>query len=287
MILEVQNNRLDAKWICSDGVIRDKFTMMKDVNVKKTYSIRLGESASLTASFNGTYTWMPGGETTQTIAVTPQAVGSYTYMVKDNYSCISDTFTLNVAAAAPLPVTWGAVKGWFDAGVKEVKLQWQTLQETNTDRFDVERSSDGTGFKTIGTIHAAGNNSGKSEYRFSDNTIDYTAPVYYYRIRQVDKDGKSVSSSLLTVSLTINTSSFDVQIVPNPGANSEMKIRLSGRRNVSANIRLLDNAGRIVVQKQMVLNATLQQFIPAIRQGVYFLTVTTPDGIITKRVVIK
>ena len=30
-MLEVQGNRLDLKWICSDGEIRDHFTMMKDV----------------------------------------------------------------------------------------------------------------------------------------------------------------------------------------------------------------------------------------------------------------
>ncbi len=31
-ILEIQGNRLDLKWICADGVIRDQFTMMKNVN---------------------------------------------------------------------------------------------------------------------------------------------------------------------------------------------------------------------------------------------------------------
>ncbi|HCN84588.1 MAG TPA: metallophosphoesterase, partial [Sphingobacteriaceae bacterium] len=31
VMLEVQGNKLDLKWICSDGQIRDHFTMMKDV----------------------------------------------------------------------------------------------------------------------------------------------------------------------------------------------------------------------------------------------------------------
>src|SRR4051794_38246004 len=32
MVIEIEDNRLDAKWVCSDGVIRDRFTIMKDVN---------------------------------------------------------------------------------------------------------------------------------------------------------------------------------------------------------------------------------------------------------------
>jgi hypothetical protein len=29
--MEVDGNKLDVKWICADGKIRDHFTMMKDV----------------------------------------------------------------------------------------------------------------------------------------------------------------------------------------------------------------------------------------------------------------
>ena len=31
-ILDVQDNKLELKWICADGVIRDQFTMMKELN---------------------------------------------------------------------------------------------------------------------------------------------------------------------------------------------------------------------------------------------------------------
>ncbi len=49
-MLEVNANRLDLKWVCSDGVIRDRFTIMKNVNKKTTIRVKKGKSATLTAS---------------------------------------------------------------------------------------------------------------------------------------------------------------------------------------------------------------------------------------------
>lgn len=52
-ILEVEGNRLDLKWICEDGVIRDHFTMMKNVSQKTTIKIKKGQTATLKASYVG------------------------------------------------------------------------------------------------------------------------------------------------------------------------------------------------------------------------------------------
>jgi hypothetical protein len=100
MMLEVQNNRMDAKWICADGVIRDQFTIMKNINVKNTYTIKEGDTVALSASFNGRYTWTASADTTKTIRVHP--TDTTTYVVKDNYDCVADSFTVNVI---PKPVT--------------------------------------------------------------------------------------------------------------------------------------------------------------------------------------
>jgi hypothetical protein len=95
MILEVQGNRLDAKWICADGVIRDKFTMMKDVNKVDTTTVFSGVSDTLTASWTGTYAWNSGA-TTQSINIAPNADTLIT--VKDNTTstCLTDSHLINV-----------------------------------------------------------------------------------------------------------------------------------------------------------------------------------------------
>ncbi len=96
--LEIEANRLDAKWVCADGSVKDKFTLVKDVSIKKNISITKGNSISLNASWIGNYNWT-GGATTRSIKVTPAA--SATYIVKDAVNCLADTFIVSVTLPRP------------------------------------------------------------------------------------------------------------------------------------------------------------------------------------------
>jgi hypothetical protein len=95
-MLEVNENRLDLKWICADGEIRDSFTMMKNVNKKQTIRIRRGETAVLTASYVGNYKWSAGNQATRSISVSPTSRRSK-YIVKDEHSCVQDEFEVIVS----------------------------------------------------------------------------------------------------------------------------------------------------------------------------------------------
>ncbi|HZE85059.1 MAG TPA: metallophosphoesterase, partial [Puia sp.] len=103
-ILEVQGNRLELKWICADGVIRDRFTMMKNVNQRQVISIKKGETVRLAASFTGAYHWNAAGSGSKagsknfpdekSIEVSPASNTVYT--VKDNFNCLKDSFEVKV-----------------------------------------------------------------------------------------------------------------------------------------------------------------------------------------------
>lgn len=95
-ILEVDDNRLDLKWICADGVIRDQFTMMKNVNRVTRINHKRGAPLTLTASFVGNYVWSDG-QTTRSIRVNPKKKGVTTYTVHDQYGCLKDTFEVTVS----------------------------------------------------------------------------------------------------------------------------------------------------------------------------------------------
>jgi hypothetical protein len=95
-LLEVEENRLDLKWICADGTIRDQFTMMKEVNKHHDIRIKKNESATLTASFIGKYKWNKGDASTRSITVNPTASVTR-YTVTDPYNNLKDTFTVYVS----------------------------------------------------------------------------------------------------------------------------------------------------------------------------------------------
>lgn len=94
-ILEVQGNRLDLKWICADGVERDHFTMMKQVNKNTKYRVKRGKSLTLTASYVGNYQWSKSRETGRSITIMPKA-GTTVYTVSDTNGCLKDTFEVTV-----------------------------------------------------------------------------------------------------------------------------------------------------------------------------------------------
>ncbi|MFI5128421.1 MAG: purple acid phosphatase family protein [Chitinophagales bacterium] len=95
-LLEIEGNRIDMKWICADGVIRDQFTLMKNVNKRSTITVKRGQSVELKASFVGQYRWEGSNKTTRSITIKPRP-GTSVYKVKDPSNCIEDVFTVNVS----------------------------------------------------------------------------------------------------------------------------------------------------------------------------------------------
>lgn len=95
LILEVQQNRLDVKWLGADGLIRDHFTMMKDVNRTRTIRAREGEPVTLTASFVADYKWSGTRATTRSLTVVPRR-GRHRYSVTDRQGYLKDVFNVIV-----------------------------------------------------------------------------------------------------------------------------------------------------------------------------------------------
>lgn len=90
-IVEIRENRLDLKWICADGVIRDQFTIMKNVNKTTRINCKKGEQVTLTASYIGDYRWNKSAGNSRSITIKPSS-GKTVYEVKDPYSCVKDVF---------------------------------------------------------------------------------------------------------------------------------------------------------------------------------------------------
>ncbi|HNP22760.1 MAG TPA: T9SS type A sorting domain-containing protein [Panacibacter sp.] len=68
-------------------------------------------------------------------------------------------------------------------------LAWATAQEINTDRFDIQRSGNGREFASIATIKTYNNGKTENEYHYTD--LSPLKQSNYYRLKLVDKDGKS------------------------------------------------------------------------------------------------
>ncbi|UEG51084.1 metallophosphoesterase family protein [Ferruginibacter lapsinanis] len=101
---EVDSNRLDAKFVSySTGpltpVVRDSFTIFKDVNKVKEIVVLKDSPLVLSASWRGAYVWPGNGNVvTQSVSPSTAVAGNFNYSVRDKYNCIKDSFYVTVVS---------------------------------------------------------------------------------------------------------------------------------------------------------------------------------------------
>lgn len=283
LMLEIEASRLDLKWINADGGIRDRFTMMKEVGNRHTYHLNLGQSIELKASYIGNYTWSTT-ENEPAIIATPTIEGTNVYTVKDNFDCITDTF--DIVASAVLPVDWGSIKGWHNLKEKANYLEWETLRERGNNSFSIERSENGIDFYHVGNQPAAASPDQKQVYRYIDRSLIISGRQYYYRIKQTDIDGRFDYSAVVKIKSVASLSALEMIIQPNPANSDNMQISLTENYNGKIQVLVTNVVGKIVLQKNFLLNKHPQRFLPKVLPGVYIVTATAADFKISRSVVI-
>jgi hypothetical protein len=117
LYFEVEGNRLSGKWISGDGIIRDNFTIMKDVNKTTNLNIPSGTPTQLTASWIGNYNWNTS-ETTKMITITPASNSTYT--VNDGFGCLNDVFNVTVSGGARSLFTEASIEASVGGSVKVI-----------------------------------------------------------------------------------------------------------------------------------------------------------------------
>ena len=98
VLLEVNDNRLDAKFINAGGTVSDQFTIVKNAGKKTTYSVCANQPLVLTPSWPATVQWFPLGVTQNSVTINP--VVPTVYYSYDALSCIKDTFVINITPVA-------------------------------------------------------------------------------------------------------------------------------------------------------------------------------------------
>ncbi len=130
----------------------------------------------------------------------------------------------------------------------EAELKWTTATEINNSHFEIERSFDSeNSFIKIGKVKGLGNSNLLKSYQYFDelNLMDISATTIYYRLKQVDYDGKFEYSPV--VSLNLNETKNGETIVVNPNPFKD-EIKISGVRELSS-LKLYDPSGKEIMNK--------------------------------------
>lgn len=154
-------------------------------------------------------------------------------------------------------------------------LTWNTLTESNSDYFLIERSSNGIYFESIVKLLAAGNSDHMIAYTFADEAP--ASGSNYYRLQAVDRDGAATISKVAT--LTFSELGNSLQVYPNPFSN-HLVLRLErAQGDVAYAWQFTDAMGKQLKQTKLE-NYVTNVDMTTISNGIYFYRLTRNGEII-------
>lgn len=158
----------------------------------------------------------------------------------------------------------------------KVKLRWVTEQEINSSHFIIERSYNGVKWDSIFYMPASGNSLYTISYEAYDNSPN--EGNNFYRLRQVDLDGKVEYSSIKKVFFVDPGS---ITVYPNP-ASDQVEIRFSKMITSNRKIQVVDTQGKVLRSIESS-SSDLQVNIANLASGEYFVRAYTIGGVLTTK----
>jgi hypothetical protein len=196
------------------------------------------------------------------------ATGSGPYVLKRTGITSFSPFGVSSQPAGVLPVELTAFGAQRTS--TGVRCAWSTASEQNSRSFSVERSFDGQTFTTLGSVAAAGSSVTPRSYAFFD--AQPSSALAYYRLRQIDLDGKQAFSNVVAVAgtdlPTLTTAA------PNPTAGP-LDVTATGITQAT----VLNALGSTVLVQQLAAPAErISLNLSSLPAGIYLVRLTTVNG---------
>ena len=115
-----------------------------------------------------------------------------------------------------------------------------TTDERDLSHFEIEKSTDGVNFIRIGTKSARGGIKTETTYSFDDNEIK---PVQFYRLKQIDINGKPTYSNIIRVNRNDIT---NAKVIFSNKITSILALRIIDMPADQLSLKIIDNSGREV-----------------------------------------
>jgi hypothetical protein len=191
------------------------------------------------------------------------------------------TFYIN-RTSRTLPVTIASFSGERVGSVN--RLNWVTSTETSNKGFEVQRSSDGINFTAVAFVNS------KAENGTSTNSLGYShvderplASNNYYRLKQVNIDGRTRFSNIISIKGEKVNGIAITRLYPNP-ANSRVNLIVAAPWNEQVVLIITDVAGKVIKQQAHRLIAgdnMLQVDVANLPKGSFFIKAICNNGCMT------
>jgi hypothetical protein len=230
-----------------------------------------------TYSKSWTFNWIP-------------PVSGYTGNVKF-YVCVNstddDSYTggdsvyAKVFTFQVLPVSWLDIKTNYSLNDSKVKLNWSTSTEQNNNRFEIEYSLENEfpfSWHHAGIVRGSNNSNIIKRYFFEHSISNINSNLIYYRIKQIDNDGRFSYSKILSVKINAET---DIDMYPNPCHD---KIYFKNI-DIGSSIKIYKLDGTQIMQTSLGVDNCIN--LNEIKSGIYQLIIDNEKSQCRKLLVVE
>jgi Secretion system C-terminal sorting domain len=238
-------------------------------------SVTIGTSSKLQLVYGGGWSPITGDEITVIKSSTP-VTGRFEpanllipsgWTVRYDYPATGDVTLTYVQV---LPVELLSFKA-VNKGVSNL-LTWETASEVTNKGFEVQRKNEQGDWSVMGFVKG---NGVASVYNFTDND---PLSISYYRLRQVDHDGKSEMSNIVSVT---KERKLNVQVYPNP---THGKVTVQLANEAKANIMVYNLVGQVVIANEVV--STMGELdLSGLARGTYIVEIKSEGSIARQKIV--
>lgn len=174
---------------------------------------------------------------------------SFSYEICNPLGCCSEaTVYINIDYVLPAKVE--QFQGVLND--RSVNLSWFTPANTQTVKFNVERSFDQQTFAPIGEVNVNGSPALPAYYQFDDaEVLDHGADRVYYRLQQIDVDGKITLSQIIEMDLQAD-SDFKYSVYPNPVVDGVLNIQYFTAELTDIEFRIYTLSGQLIQRQTLI-----------------------------------
>ncbi len=257
-------------------------------------------SGLLSMNFNVNYTYVSADIVGSETGMTSQIWDGSTWASHEAVDDAANIFYTAVGISEPFPGVLAFTGGTgiplpielisFDAEIngEMVDVTWATAFEINNDHFVVERSVDGYSFYPLTIVKGYGNSYTNQNYGITDEHPH--EGVSYYRLLQVDIDGQSSYSDIVSVTF-LKIAYTKVKVYPNPVVEGRFFVSIWGQQDNKMKISILDFLGREVYSKNVKI--TSENFMEdiiignSLPSGLYYVVLSGESVLFQKKIIIS
>jgi len=170
-----------------------------------------------------------------------------------------------------------------------IQLTWTTATEINNEGFQVEKSTNGIDFNSIGFVNGNGNSNSIISYQFIDSEVNNNE-TYYYRLKQIDYDGVFEYSHVENAALNNQVDFLIGNMIPNPSKeNQSISVDVSILDEEMLDVYIFSAIGEKIYSNTFLLNEGANQLelnTSHLSSGTYFVNFVGSFGRETKKIVV-